>query len=74
MTDILIRDVNPEVVLRLDEEASRMGLSRNELLKRRLEADVQPTNQAKITAADWARSRELLADLADPEVMDQAWR
>ena len=43
------------------------------MLRRRLAQDaVLP--EAAVTAADLTRFGELFSDLADPEIMDQAWR
>lgn len=41
MTDVLIRDLEPEDVARLDARATALGLSRNEYLRRRLEQDAR---------------------------------
>ncbi len=73
MVDVLIRDLPPETVAALDVEAKRLGLSRNEYLKRRLTQDSRPA-QRKVTVDDLARFAETFSDLADPEIMAQAWR
>lgn len=73
MTDMLIRDVPDDVLAALDERAGRLGLSRSEYVRRRLAQDIAPP-EAAVTARDLARFGEVFADLADPEVMDQAWR
>ncbi|MDO5499505.1 MAG: ribbon-helix-helix protein, CopG family [Propionibacteriaceae bacterium] len=74
MPDVLIRGLTEETVERLDSEAAALGLSRNEYLRRKLESDTAPTAKATITPADWSRAAEAFADLADPSVMDAAWR
>lgn len=74
MTDVLIRGLLPETVQRLDKEAAEQGLSRNELLRRRLEASPVPRDVPGVTAEDWSRSAEIFMDLDDPDVMDAAWR
>lgn len=51
-----------------------LGLSRNEFLRRKLEGEAAPRARVHVTQADWHRSAELFADLADPDVMDDAWR
>ncbi|WP_281288675.1 antitoxin [Pseudonocardia kunmingensis] len=72
MTDILIRDVAPDVVAALDDQARRLGLSRAEYLKRELQrAAVRPTRP--VTEADLAWFGDAFADLADPDVMGEAW-
>ncbi|MGH9091791.1 MAG: type II toxin-antitoxin system VapB family antitoxin [Acidimicrobiales bacterium] len=73
MANVLVRDVPDEVVAALDARAGRMGLSRSEYLRRRLAQDAAATGGA--TGADaLARFSQAFADLADPEVMSQAWR
>jgi hypothetical protein len=39
MSDVLIRDVPVEVLAVIDHRASRLGLSRNEYLRRQLSQD-----------------------------------
>jgi plasmid stability protein len=73
MTDMLIRDVPDDVVAAVDARASRLGLSRSEYVRRRLAQDAATTD-AVVTAHDLTRFAEAFADLADPEVMSQAWR
>lgn len=73
VTDILIRDVPEDVIAAIDTKARRLGLSRTEYLRRTLtrERDVVPT---AVSVADLAAFAETFADLADPEVIDRAWR
>jgi len=73
MTDVLIRDVPDEVLAAVDARAGRLGLSRSEYVRRRLAQDAAAPD-ATVTAADLARFGEVFADLADRDVMDQAWR
>jgi Ribbon-helix-helix protein, copG family len=73
MTDMLIRDVPDEVLAAVDARAGRLGLSRSEYVRRRLAQDAAAPDAA-VTTADLIRFGELFADLADPEVMGQAWR
>jgi hypothetical protein len=74
MPNILIRDLSQEAVDRIDAAAANLGLSRNEYLRRRFEEGVAPTGQRTVTDDDWQRSAEVFADLADPSVLDAAWR
>jgi hypothetical protein len=75
MPNILIRDLSQEAVERIDAAAANLGLSRNEYLRRKLEENTAPaTGGRTITAEDWQRSAEVFADLADPTIMDAAWR
>jgi plasmid stability protein len=73
MTDMLIRDVPDDVVAAIDARASRLGLSRSEYVRRRLAQDAATTGTA-VSVQDLARFAEAFGDLADPEVMSQAWR
>jgi hypothetical protein len=74
MPNILIRDLSQEAVDRIDAAAANLGLSRNEYLRRKFEEGTGPTGERTVTAEDWQRSAEAFADLADPTVMDAAWR
>jgi hypothetical protein len=74
MANILIRDLSQEAVDRIDAAASNLGLSRNEYLRRKFEEGLTPAGEQTVTAEDWQRSAEAFADLADPAVMDAAWR
>lgn len=73
MTNVLIRGLSDEAIARIDRSAEELGLSRNEYLRRRLEGDT-PRTTAKTTDEDWTRSAAIFADLADPDVMADAWR
>lgn len=73
MTNVLIRGLSDETVARIDRSAEELGLSRNEYLRRRLEGGA-PRSTIKATEEDWKRSGEIFADLADPNVMANAWR
>jgi plasmid stability protein len=72
MTDILIRDVPEEVIAVLDAHAARLGLSRSEYVRRRLAQDAA-TPGSPVNVEDLARFADTFADLADPDVMSQAW-
>lgn len=72
MTNVLIRGLSDAAVERIDKEASELGLSRNEFLRRKLEGD-SPRPAAKVTEENWRRAGEIFADLADPDVMAGAW-
>jgi hypothetical protein len=74
MPNILIRDLSQEAVDRIDAAAAGLGLSRNEYLRRKFEEGTGATGERTVTAEDWQRSAEVFADLADPAVMDAAWR
>ncbi|MEV4418874.1 ribbon-helix-helix protein, CopG family [Patulibacter sp. NPDC049589] len=72
MPDVLIRDLPAEDLARLDAHAARQGLSRTEYLRRRLH-EAAARLDAPVTAGDLERFAARFGDLADPEVMRQAW-
>jgi len=69
--DILIRDLPEHVIAAIDANAQRLGLSRNEYLRRQLGTESRP--HATVTVADLKRSAEVFADINDPDVMSGAW-
>lgn len=73
MTDVLIRDVPDDVIAAVDARAGRLGLSRSEYVRRRLAQDAAAASAA-VSTQDLARFAEVFSDLADPDVMSQAWR
>jgi len=73
MSDLLIRDVPDDVVAALDARAGRLGLSRTEYLRRRLAQDAG-VSEGRVDIHDLARFAVTFADLADPAVMDEAWK
>jgi plasmid stability protein len=73
MTDMLIRDVPDDVIAALDAHAGRLGLSRSEYVRRRLAQDAVTTG-SPVSVQDLARFADVFSDLADPDVMAQAWR
>jgi hypothetical protein len=73
MTDMLIRDVPDDVMAALEAHARRLGLSRAEYVRRRLVQDAGVSG-SPVTATDLVRFADTFGDLADPEVMSQAWQ
>ncbi len=73
MTDMLIRDIPDDVIAAVDAHASKLGLSRSEYVRRRLAQDAA-TQNTSVSVEDLARFSDAFGDLADPEVMSQAWR
>lgn len=71
MPDVLIRDLPDHVVAAIDANAARLGLSRNEYLRRELAAQSRP--DATVTVDDLKRSAEVFADIGNPDVMSGAW-
>jgi hypothetical protein len=56
----------------VDARAARLGLSRSEYVRRRLAQDAAAGSA--VSTGDLARFAEVFSDLADPDVMSQAWR
>jgi len=71
MSDILIRDVAESTVAEIDRRAGDLGISRNEYLRRWLDTEMRPAQQ--VTPEDFRRLGRLARDLADPDVMREAW-
>ena len=72
MSDILIRDVPEGIVTAIDGHARRLGLSRNEYLRRKLAQDAQ-RDHVEVTTADIARFSDAVSELGSDEVMREAW-
>ena len=73
MAHVLIRDV-PEVVLAgIDAHAARLGLSRAEYIRRRLASDAASSRTA-VDVDDLRSFADRFTDLADVEIMGEAWR
>ncbi len=73
MADVLIRDVPDDVVAAIDAQAARLGISRNEFVRREL-SQLRQRQGPALAADDLRRFADTFQDLADPEVIDQAWR
>lgn len=73
MTDLVIRNVSDQTILRIDAAARRLGLSRNEFLSRQLEQLCGAPANDPTTMADLERSVAAFADLANESVMSEAW-
>ena len=73
MTDVLIRDVPDDVIAALDAHAGRLGLSRSEYVRRRFAQDAA-ISDSPVSVGDLARFARTFGDLADPDVMSQAWQ
>ena len=73
MTDILIRDVPDDVVTALDAHARRLGLSRSEYVRRKLAQDAA-VSDSPVSTGELARFADTFGDLADQDVMSQAWQ
>ena len=73
MADVLIRDVPEAVLAGVDAHAARLGLSRVEYIRRRLAADAA-SSSASVSVDDLRSFADRFTDLADAEIMDDAWR
>jgi hypothetical protein len=73
VADILIRGLPDEVVAALDANARRAGLSRTEYLRRLLTRERHDAS-VDLKLADLEFFADAFSDLADPEVMREAWR
>lgn len=71
MSDILVRDLPEEIVAAIDAAARRMGLSRNEYVRRALARSVTP--EVPMTIDDLKRFSLTFRDLVDADVMEAAW-
>ncbi|ORW01012.1 hypothetical protein [Mycobacterium kyorinense] len=75
MPDVLIRGLSESAIARIDAEAAAHGLSRNEYLRRRFEAERSPSAEGgQLTVEDLRRAAEAAKDLDNPRVMEGAWR
>lgn len=72
VNDILIRNLPDELIAAIDARARRLGLSRNEYLRRTLERE-RVGITSPVTEVDLARLTSLAADLDNPDVMSGAW-
>jgi len=73
MTDMLIRDVPDDVIAALEARARRLGLSRTEYVRRMLAQDAAVSG-SPVTTAHLTRFAGTCSDLADPDVMAEAWQ
>ena len=73
MSDVLIRDIPDDVLAGLDARAAELGLSRVEYIRRRLAQDARVA-QVRVTTEDLIRLGHAVADLADEELMGEAWQ
>jgi hypothetical protein len=72
VSDVLIRDVPDDVLAAVESHAAKLGLSRNEYLRRQLAQDAMRST-TETTMDDLRWFADTFSDLTDPEVMRQAW-
>jgi len=72
MIDILIRDIPEAVLTAIERNATSLGISRSEHLRRLLAQAAVP--QGETTTADWLWFGEAFIDLDDLQIMEHAWQ
>jgi hypothetical protein len=72
VTDVLIRNVSEDDLAQIDEQASNLGLSRSEYLRRQIE-QLASRRSSSVSRVDFERLSELAVDLLDDDVMRDAW-
>lgn len=72
MPDVLIRDLPDDVLAAIDAKARRVGLSRTEYIRRALSRE-RGEATANVSVKDLVIFADTFADLADDDVMRQAW-
>lgn len=72
MTDLLIRDVPDDLLVGIDRNAKRLGLSRTAYLRRALAREAAISGE-RVGPEHLSRFAELFADLHDPGIMRRAW-
>jgi phage FluMu protein gp41 len=76
VADVLIRGLSVAAVARIDADAAARGLSPQEYLRRRFEAEgaiTPPHRRARLTAEDLDRAAAAATDLDDAAMMRKAW-
>jgi hypothetical protein len=71
--EVLIRDVPEAVLAGIDAHAARLGLSRVEYIRRRLASDAA-CSRTMVSVDDLRSFADRFTDLADVEIMGEAWR
>jgi hypothetical protein len=77
LSDVLIRGLSDAAMARIDADAATRGLSRQEYLRRRFEAEGKTPatrSRRRATIDDLRRAAKAAADLDDGDIMDAAWR
>lgn len=72
MADMVISDVSEETVRAIDAAAGRLGLTREEYLRRLVDREAA-TGRLAVTPEGLARFANRVAELDDAETMDAAW-
>lgn len=72
MADVLIRDLPDDVLAAIDAKARRVGLSRSEYIRRTLSRE-RGDAVGNVGVKDLVIFSDTFADLADGDVIQQAW-
>ncbi len=72
VANVLIRDIPEDVLVAIDANAKRMGLSRVEYLRRTLTRE-RTVFGRHVGVEDLAGFSDAFADLGDPDVLRRAW-
>lgn len=72
MPDVLIRDLPDDVLAAIDARARRLGVSRSEYIRRTLSRE-RDVSSSGMSVEDLKRFSDTFVDLADADVMRQAW-
>ena len=72
MPDVLIRDLPDDVLAAIDAKARRAGLSRTEYIRRALSRERGGSTE-EVIVDDLVIFADTFRDLADSDVMRQAW-
>lgn len=74
MPDVLIRDIDPATLARIDAAAERTGVSRNTLLKELLATYAHDQEVGGLTNEQVAAFGDSVRDLLDEDFRATAWR
>jgi hypothetical protein len=77
VADVVIRGLSVAAVDRIDADAAAHGLSRQEYLRRRFEAEgavAAPDRRGRLTVEDLHRAAAAAADVEDAAIMRMAWQ
>lgn len=74
MTDVLIEDVEDSDLKFLDDEAKRLGISREQILRRAIAREAHRVKPKEpLTVESFRRFRELASDMLEPDFEQRAW-
>lgn len=74
MPDVLIKGLSIAAIARIDADAAAQGLTRNEYLRRKFEAEPSHSVRRRLSIEDLRRAAEAAKDLDNPQILDAAWQ